>query len=266
MFSINMIQKDFLVKNNWFKRMDFLKIKNNKSIERLNKSFNYNGINNPKISFYSIEMIKKFMNLKTEVNYENYYNFLNNILDFDNLLNKLVAIWRERNSKIFREDLKIPLNMLSNDIYLRNYLIKKFVIDPIDGILIEKGFNESLKIFFKNYAFIEPTPEQDANECFDIKLINEFNSFSFQVKPKSFFVGLKNKKTVMHSLSKIESASKKYKNPIFLVQYDGKDYRVLVLNKTGFVFKKIDKAYEYFANATNEQLLSISHYIFKILG
>lgn len=191
--------------------IDLLQVKRlvkNQNLEyKFNGSFNKFGINDPKRSFMSIKEIKEFLSLGDEVNYQNYYAYLCASVDFENKLALLIDYWASKDLKVSykKEQAKI-------------YLFKKFVIDPVDGIQLELEALNEIKLVFPDFEITESTYQEDIEQCFDYKLKYGKYFFSFQVKPYSFFGGLKSKvKNTYNSLVKIIKANKKFGNNIFIL-------------------------------------------------
>ncbi len=88
---------------------DYVKI--NSLEKKYNASFNYRQINSPKTTFYSVEKINKFLLTNKELNYGEYYMFLNKefnpkFQNFKEYLTHIVNIWihREKDFNINKEE------------------------------------------------------------------------------------------------------------------------------------------------------------------
>lgn len=215
-------------------------VNKNKLEKRLNVSFNACSINKPSNTFYSIEKIKKFVDTKSEIDYQNYYVFLSKEFPgydkFSDYLRDKVRFWKEKNKT--HRTVKFDEKITNDDLVI--YLLKKFVIDPVNGRLAEIRTMNALKERFPNFKITEPTPEEDSRECFDFKLTNGSITFYFQHKPEKFFTGLKSR--TMNSFMKIKNASIKYKKPIFLTKESYRNtIQVYIRNKSnsGMKFVKL---------------------------
>lgn len=207
-------------------------VKKNKLEKKFNSSFNRHEINNPRITFYSVAMINKFCQRNEALNYDNYYAFLSeefNLYDkFSSYLKEKVQYWQNKDPSISKYDGLI-------------YLLKKFVIDPVNGKVSEI---ETKKMFFrrfKGYTIEEPTPEEDMRECFDFKVYNKERIFYFQHKPASFFYGLKDR--TKPSFKKVKKASEKYRKPIFFTKKERGKVWVYIRSKTNknVIFMELNK-------------------------
>lgn len=184
-------------------------IKLNNFEKEYNSSLNYNKINSPINTFYSSEKIKCFENSLENIdnlNYINYYKYLtkefNPDCGFVKYLEKKAEDWILKYPKIEKNKAIV-------------YLLKMFIINPIDGRLKEISVKKKIKERFPNFNVIEPNGKQDTDECWDLKIENKFTYFCMQVKPYSFFNSLNS--TSQYSFLKIKNASENYNNPIFLV-------------------------------------------------
>lgn len=182
-------------------------IKNNIQ-KKYNYSLNKNGINSASNTFYSAKEIEIFFNNNIDsFSYINYYNFLSKSISkgkpFLEYLKEKVDDW-----------MKIDENINKKDAIA--YLLKVFVIDPVNGKEEEVFLKESLKKRFPQFTIIEPTPNQDYKECWDLKLKSKEIEFCIQHKPKSFFYAINT--TAKNSFNKIKKASINYNNDIFLTK------------------------------------------------
>lgn len=191
-------------------------IKKNKLEAKYNESFNKNKINDPKKTFYSAYVADEFFQAGGRLEYKNYYDFLskkiypNQESQFIDYLKNLSETWCKKDKNLNKRDSTI-------------YLIKQFVINPIDGKIKENLVLSKIQEHFPSFETRTPTKEEDSNECWDIKIIKGDDFFCLQVKPNSFFNSLKT--TSKYSFEKINKAAKKYNNPIFLVkEYTGNIY------------------------------------------
>lgn len=193
----------------------------NNGLERtLNASFNRCHINSPKVTFYSVEKINRFCLLGLTLDYENYYNFLSEQFPaypkFSAYLKDKVDYWKSKDESIDENDALV-------------YLMKKFIVDPIDGKISELETKQIIEARYPNFTVTEPTPEEDMRECFDFKLDNGSVSFFFQHKPKSFFYNLKER--TKHSFLKVERAAYKHQRPIFFTKKEKGKVFVYIRNK-----------------------------------
>lgn len=220
----------------------------NKLERKLNSSFNKAHINSPKITFYSVEKINKFCLTGQALTYQNYYDFLSaefpDFPKFSVYLKAKVDYWKTKEPDINEHDALI-------------YLLKKFVVDPIDGKISELETKQIIAKRFPDFSITEPTPEEDMRECFDFKLDNGSVCFYFQHKPKSFFYNLKER--TKFSFYKVKKASERYNKPIFFTKKErGTVYIYLRSkkdkNKVSFIPLK-DFLIEHLSQ-TNIQLLS----------
>lgn len=208
-------------------------VKQKKLEATLNQSFNKCQINSPKNTFYSIAKINKFCLSGMDFSYDNYYNFLSKEFpEFDKFslyLKSKVDFWKTKDNAIVEKDALI-------------YLLKKFVIDPIDGKLSELETKDMLQKRFPDYTITEPTPEEDMEECFDFRLDNGTTCFYIQHKPKSFFYKLNDR--TKFSFIKIKKAAYKHKRAIFFTKKERGEvyfYNRSKANNTKMVFTPLNK-------------------------
>lgn len=216
-------------------------VKKNKLEKRLNSSFNTCHINKPANTFYSIQKMKKFVELNKEVTFKNYYDFLSNEFPkynkFTDYLKDKVAFWRRMDEN--QQKVKLDDKITDNDLLI--YLLKKFVTDPVRGRLEEIRTLVILQKRFPDFTITEPTPFEDMRECFDFKLTNGQITFYFQHKPELFFKGLKT--TTRRSFLKVKNAAERYKHPIFFTkEFYNNTIQIYIRNKQnkGVKFVKVN--------------------------
>jgi hypothetical protein len=205
------------------------------SKEELNHSFNLKEINNPHKSFYTQKYVQLFkkedlssFKSKTEL-YISFSKFLSEQLNKDNLF-----LRNEKNVfEYFKNKAKHwalvceEKNFSIEDRFI--YIIKKFIIDSINGLITEETFYRKIKNIYK-LNITKTTPEEDAKECVDFFIDLNGIKCGFQVKPKSFFYGIK-KGTTQKSLKKIHTAFEQYKNPLFLLYIENKNIYFVIRDK-----------------------------------
>jgi hypothetical protein len=198
-------------------------IKENNIEKKYNESLNYNKINSIKNSFFSSELVSDFYETNQEMSYINYYYYLsekiNNNEHFIKYLDKKTDEWLNKDNKLDKKEAMA-------------YLLKTFVINPVDGKLKEISVKNKIKEKFSNFSIAEPTGKQDVEECWDLKIFNENICFYLQVKPQSFFNSIKG--TSKHSFQKIQNASIKYDNPIFLTNEKQEEVYIYIRDKKNF--------------------------------
>lgn len=242
-------------------------VKKNRIESIYNGSMNTHGINSVKNMFSSSQSISDFLisvnflhngDMTTELkklSYEDYYKFLSErsygYSDFKDYLSHIAADW-----------ILSDYNINKNDAVI--YLLNVFVVGQIDGKIKEIKTELSIKSAFIGYKVENPTPEQDLNECWDLKVSGEEICFYLQVKSKYFFHGLG--KRTKYSFLKIKKASKTYSLPIYFVLVDGDNISVCTIskdnkNKTEFVSLK-EMA---FKTLNQDKIISLSKDIFNTL-
>lgn len=126
-----------------------------------------------------------------------------------------------------------------------DYLLKKVIIDTLDGFKRELEFSDKMKVL--GFRCEDATPEQDAEESIDFLLYEKQNpnklAYLVQLKPLSFFIGNANdslrydRKKLYQNLHKNRA---KYKVPMFAVIYDRKRNIWIKNEQNGYSFE-IDK-------------------------
>ena len=185
-----------------------------------NKSLNKNKINAARNSFYSVRMVDDFLKTGAFVSFINYYNYLSsrftNHEGFISYLQEKAIRWVQLENNGHSEP-------IINEKDATIYLLKIFVINPIKGRIKEDNVENKIKKVFSDLTLSHPTPEEDQEECWDLKLEKDGIEFYIQTKPYSFFASLDS--TSKDSFLKIKNASEKYNLPIFLVsEKQGKVY------------------------------------------
>lgn len=204
-------------------------VRSNKLDQKYNESLNSNKINSVDNMFSSAKMVDSFFNsvgflmhnnidkeIEEKVSYQKYYTFLNQKFakhgTFSNFLKDIAENWRLKDSRVD----------INEAVY---YLINLFVISPINGKIKEIKVEKKVRNIFKGYTITNPTPEQDIDECWDLKVHNDQIEIYIQVKTSNFFYGLK--RSSKYSFFKIERAAKKYDLPIFFVKEDNNEILLL---------------------------------------
>jgi hypothetical protein len=185
--------------------------------KKCNRSLNYYQINTPKNTFYSGLEIDIFSKKGSNLSYLNYYQHLSKKYD-DN--NSFIDYLGSKCDKWIQNDPTL------NKREALAYLLKIFVINPVDGKVKELNVKNKIKEIFKDYQITEPTPQQDVEECWDLKVSNGNINFYLQVKPNSFFKALNT--TSKQSLIKIDKAAKKHKKAIFLTNENNGEVNVYI--------------------------------------
>lgn len=194
-----------------------------KGIERqYNQSLNSHRINSVDNMFSSSDKIDLFFRsaqfnmhsnieneIKEKISYQKYYQFLSNEFKeyghFSAYLERKAKAWLEKDPSLNLDDAVL-------------YLLNVFVVSPVQGKIKEIKVEKKVREVFKNFSIANPTPEEDIEKCWDLKVYNNDISFYLQVKTRNFFYGLR--KTSRHSFYKIEKAAKRYELPIFFVKED----------------------------------------------
>lgn len=207
----------------------------NFSKEELNFSFNFYKINSPHLSFYTQKYVQLFKqedlsSCKTKKDmYISFSKFLSERLKADNVfLRNEKNVFEYFENKTKHWILVCPEKEFSfEDRFI--YIIKKFIVDSINGLITEEIFYRKIKNIYK-LDIIKTTPEEDAKECVDFFINLKGIKCGFQVKPKSFFYGIKTERT-KNSLNKIKVAFEKYKNPLFFLYIEKKQIYFVVRDK-----------------------------------
>lgn len=204
-----------------------------------NASFNSSRINDPNTSFMSSEMVGLFMveHGLEKISYENYYAFLSDRfeMDFKDYADMLTKHW-------------LTIDPTINENTASEYLIKKFITDPVDGCLSELEVQLALEKAYGKENVIHSTPQQDIDECWDFEVNDTDNGFKFRVqhKPASFYYGLNG--TTKNSFFKIKRASNKTDIPYFfsVIDKNAKSPCIVLMRADGAGLTNV-----HVANATN---------------
>lgn len=207
--------------------------------EELNTSFNLHGINNSKTTFFVFNYIPKFKETYIDLNcsssmeyYLLFFNFLEKqLLKEKKIKNSLILFFEKIADywdNIDREvDVGVDIRFL--------YLIKKFIINSLDGFLREEHFFKELS----KYTKVEKTSLYEDNElCIDFKLYKNGICLGVQIKPISFFKGIKGNSK--NSFYKIYKATLYHKKPLFLVSVEENNISFLIRNKNGLGYSFIN--------------------------
>lgn len=197
-------------------------IQKNRLEQTYNQSLNSHKINSVNNMFSSSKMIDEFFrsvnfnmnnNIQKEINekvsYIKYYQFLNTKFSefghFSAFLKEKAEAWQLLDPKI----------NVNDAVY---YLLNVFVVSPVDGKIKEIKVEKKVREIFHDYKIESPTPEEDLEQCWDLRVSKNHISFYLQVKARNFFKGLSHRSK--YSFLKIEKAAKKYELPIFFVKED----------------------------------------------
>ncbi len=200
-----------------------------------NESMNRKQINSPKNIFSSSKMIDDFFKsldfsiegdidkeINEKITYDGYYKFLSEQFPeyghFSSFLQEKAQKWMRME----------PDNLIKEyDAVI--YLLNVFVVSPVNGKIKELIVEKKIRKTFNCFTISNPTPEEDIDECWDLKVENKDITFFLQVKNSNFFRGLKG--TSQRSFVKIEKASYEYEQPIFFVTEEQGKVVILLGNK-----------------------------------
>lgn len=207
--------------------------------ERLNKSFNDNHINSPKVTFLVFGYLHKFKNSYIDIGttstneyYLLFYNFLEKTLLQEKKIKKSLISYFEGIAEYW--DDKDRIYDIGKEIRFI-YLIKKFIINSLDGFFREEYFYKELSKYIK----VEKTNLYEDNDlCIDFKLKKNDLCIGVQIKPKTFFIGIK--ENAKDSFFKIYKATLYNKKPLFLVSVDDGKIQFLIRDKNSLSYKFIN--------------------------
>ena len=191
-------------------------------LERMNRSFSKNRINDKNETFYANKTAERFVEVSKKynipLNYENFYNYLNKYIlkskgGFECFLDERIDKWFKKEKQFSKKDMRI-------------YIRVKFIYDTLSGQLREQNVKNELKK--KCIYFTNPSEDEDIKLAYDLKLSEDK---IIQIKPLSWFNS--NDYKQRHTIKGIENAIKKNIS-IFLVIYDEKLEKSLVLTRNGF--------------------------------
>lgn len=233
--------KEYLKRENLTRNI----IKSKKYTEKaLNQSFNLNKINSPdECGFYVADLGNAFSTYQREKNlndknlYLEFFKFYNQYLkenigtNLNTFMARRIELWKTRNNG--KEELDITQ---IDSKFLLGYMFQKFVKNTFFGIEREikvKNTFESMARYKGIKIQIEETEGREDNKrSVDFYVLTERIKIGIQVKPVSFFKGLKD--TTHHAAKKFNQSilSDPNKTPLFIVESEkGRQLNFLIRDK-----------------------------------